>query len=93
MSITIFHWSSRTPVLDEVLIELRDQGEFASKGRHLGHRMRDSRGSLPWHDYPLVDSGKKARNDLAHKAIIAPIADCKKYVDAIEAELKAWGVL
>ena len=33
------------------------------------------------------------RNRLAHNAVIVPKQDCFKYIDAIEAELLAWGFL
>lgn len=89
-------------VLDEVLKELRDQGVFVCRGwkrKHrdpsLGRMMEDSRSrsSLLWQDYGLVFKGKEERNRLAHGAKLARKADCLAYIDAIEAELKAWKIV
>jgi hypothetical protein len=55
--------------------------------------MAASANLLPWRDYALVDTGKTARNDLAHEAKLVDKANCFRFIDAIEAELKAWNVL
>ena len=48
---------------------------------------------LPWQNYDLVDNGRVARNDLAHEAKLSSKADCLRFINAIEAELKAWGII
>ena len=82
-------------VLDDVLSQLHDQGEFRCSSREpmLREKMCASRNILPWQDYGFVDLGRKDRNKLAHEAKLVPKPDCIAYVDAIETELKAWGVL
>ena len=80
-------------VLDDVLTVLRDQGVFQCESWMLGKKMEASRNHLPWQDYDLVVAGKDARNDLAHGAVMLPKKECFMYIDAIEVELGAWGVL
>jgi len=80
-------------VLDQVLTELRQQGEFQCTSWFLGAKMSASRDHLPWKDYDLADSGREARNLLAHEAVLLSKADCLKYIDAVRAELKAWAVI
>ena len=82
-------------VLDQVLTELIDQGtiQCVGKKRFLGDKMMISRNSLPWQNYSIVDAGKTARNELAHDAKLLGKNDCFAFIDAIEVELKAWGVL
>jgi hypothetical protein len=82
-------------VLDQVLGELIDQGTFQCQKRRplLGDKMTASLNALPWQDYASVDSGKTARNELAHDAKLLDRAGCFRFIDAIEVELKAWSVL
>jgi hypothetical protein len=82
-------------VLDQVLDELMDQGALQKpKGRPmLGAKMAASKADLQWTDYDLVAVGKVARNALAHDAKLLAKADCFRFVDAIEGELKAWGLI
>lgn len=83
-------------VLDQVLDELIDQGAFKKpRGRRpmLGAKMTASAADLQWTDYDLVAKGKDARNDPAHEAKLLAKADCFRFVDAVESELKAWGVI
>ena len=81
-------------VLDHVLNELHDQRAFTCKRKKpgLGEKMGSSK-LLPWQNYDLVDNGRVARNDLAHQATLSNKADCLRFIDAIESELKAWGVV
>jgi hypothetical protein len=80
-------------VLDQALNKCRDAGAFACKHWQLEKRMIASMASLPWQDYALVDAGRLARNKLAHEAALLTKADCRKYINGIEAELKAWGAI
>ena len=80
-------------VLDLVLRELRDQGEFTCKAWQLGKKMAASQNALPWQDYDLVNNGRDARNDLAHQAKLLSKADCLRFIDAVESELKAWSIV
>jgi hypothetical protein len=84
-------------VLDQVLDEMIDQCVFkcSSKNRliPLGIKMEDSRNVLPWQDYKTIFEGKEARNDLAHKAQLLSKTECLKYIEGIERELHAWGLI
>jgi hypothetical protein len=80
-------------VLDQVLSELCDQGAFTCKKWQLKEKMTASKNVLPWQDYKSVDSGRCARNVLAHEAKLQNKSDCLRYVDAIEAELRAWAII
>lgn len=84
-------------VLDQVLDELMAQGVFtcnaSRKPPMLGTKMAASRASLSWQNYDLVETGKTARNALAHKGKLLSKADCLAYVAAVEAELVAWSIL
>ena len=79
-------------VLERVLRELRDEGIFSSS-KELGALMANSKTVLPWQDYSKADEGRERRNDVAHRRHILERADCWKYIDAIEDELVAWGVV
>ena len=79
-------------VLENVLRQLRE-GHFPCPGWMVGPLMTASRGVLPWVDYPLVEAAKDARNDIAHRRTTIPRAETWKYLDALEAELLAWGIL
>ena len=79
--------------LDQVLSELIAQGEFSCKSWMLGTKMTASRIHLPWQDYSIVDQAKDARNCLAHEGMLLCKADCIKYINAIEHELKSWCII
>jgi len=82
-------------VLDQVLDELIAQGSVAKpKGQPLlGAKMAASRGSITWQDYACVECGKDKRNDIAHEGKLLDRENCLRFVQAIEAELKAWRIL
>ena len=80
-------------VLDECLSELVTQRVFACSDRNIGPKMKASQGAITWKDYHLVDTGRDRRNDVAHRAELQSKADCLRYIQAIEDELKAWGVM
>jgi hypothetical protein len=52
-----------------------------------------SQDALKWVNYPLIKEIVNHRNDLAHRAVFVPRGDCWRYIDAIEAELVAWGIV
>ena len=83
-------------VLDQVLTELMDQGTFprpSGPRPMLGQKMSASRTHLPWTDSKLVKDGKDARNRVAHEAILLGRADCCRYIEAIEQELRSWSII
>ncbi|MDO8336096.1 MAG: hypothetical protein Q7T74_04955 [Candidatus Saccharibacteria bacterium] len=59
----------------------------------LGNKMVASRAFLPWQDYNTIDAGKNARNSLAHEAQLLSKTQCLMFIDGIDRELQAWGVL
>ena len=81
-------------VLDQVLGELVHQGSIPCQGRcHLlGAKMAVSKSVLRWQDYALVENGRTVRNMLAHEAMLIDSKQCFRFIDAIEVELKAWGI-
>lgn len=80
-------------VIDNVLSELKDQGDIVCNSWMLGAKMEASRNTLPWKDYDLIWAGKEQRNQLAHDSILIDKAECVKYIDAVENELNGWGIL
>lgn len=80
-------------VLEDTLLQLRDEGLFACRGRELKRLMEDSKEVLPWVDYAKVDTGRDKRNGVAHRRQYIPRAECWDYIDVIENELVAWKVL
>lgn len=80
-------------VLQEVLEQLRDEGQFASRSGKLGTLMHESKKSLPWVDFDTIDKGRDRRNDVAHRQSIVPFAESRRFIDAIEQELIAWKIL
>lgn len=80
-------------VLQDTLTQLRAESAFTSGGNQLGRLMEGSETALPWVDFTKVDEGRVRRNNLAHEMQVLPRGDCWEYIDAIENELLAWGVL
>jgi hypothetical protein len=82
-------------IFDQVFDELIDQGAFPKPpGKTtLAAKMNASSAHLPWVDYSSVDAGRIARNEVAHEAKLRSRSDCLRFVDSIEQELRAWGVL
>ena len=80
-------------VLNDVLVQLADEGHFARKGIFIGELIKRSRKVLPWQDFALVQNGVKRRNEVAHRGELLGRGDCWTYIDAVKTELSAWGVL
>ncbi len=85
-------------ILDQVLAELINQDTIQYTGKKpppLGAKMEASKKApeIKWQDYEKIEKGKEDRNDLAHEAKLLDKNKCFEYIDAIETELKAWGVL
>jgi len=80
-------------LLDEVLSELKERGTFQCDSWMLGRKMEASKNRLGWLDYSLVNEGKNKRNGLAHGGIMLNEEECRKYISAVEVELRAWGGL
>lgn len=78
-------------VLEQALKKLIEHKP--EKDKPLSWRMEISKNHLTWQNYAVVDAGRIARNDLAHEAKLLGQAECFAYIDVIEVELKAWGVL
>jgi hypothetical protein len=83
-------------VLGNALETLRDKGWFRCNTWMLGPLMKEShsaKSKLAWRDFGLVWEGKDKRDDVAHKADLPSREVCWKYIDAVKAELVAWGFL
>jgi hypothetical protein len=81
-------------LLDEVLSSLAGQGAFSVAPRAmLGAKMEASKAAIPWIDFEAVKAAKDQRNNLAHKGKLIPSAECLRIVEAIAAELRAWGAI
>ena len=79
-------------ILQQTLDALAAEGHFP-ESRHLATVMEESRAVLPWQDYPRVFQGKEDRNHLAHRGKLFPREHCRAAVDAVETELRAWGIV
>src|SRR5258706_9829405 len=53
--------------LEDVLDQLVVERHFSCQSSKLWPMMIASRSALPWQDYAQVDTGRKARNKLAHE--------------------------
>ncbi len=80
-------------VIEHVLQQLSAEGHFACRSKFVGSLMAASRHSLPWVNFTLVDEAREQRNKIAHQQQWISIEDCERYLNAIENELRAWGIL
>jgi hypothetical protein len=82
-------------VLQDVLEQLKHEKRFSTRKTKpgLGELMQTSRSTLPWQDFALVDKGRNRRNDFAHHRMSVPVDECMEYIDAVERELHAWGIV
>jgi hypothetical protein len=80
-------------VLNDALKQLADGGRFTCKSIFLGELLKKSETVLPWQDFALISVGVGRRNDVAHRGQLLDRGDCWKYVDAVKAELSAWGII
>jgi hypothetical protein len=80
-------------VLNEALLQLRDEGRFTCRRFFLGALVQASRDSLPWKNHSLITRAVERRNDLAHRGEVLPRGECSDYVAAIGSELTAWRVV
>jgi hypothetical protein len=80
-------------VLTDVLEQLASEGHFGCKSHFLGALLTSSEKALPWRDFTLIRAGARLRNDVAHRGQLLERGDCWKYVDAVKAELSAWGIV
>ena len=81
-------------VLQQALKALANQRTFqADPNALLGTLMGKSRPALTWQNYDKVDQGRKDRNAVSHDGELHPKDHCLGLVDAVEVELRAWGVV
>ena len=80
-------------VLESALKQLKREGVFSCGRWNVGPMMEASKLALPWSDYDLVDEARRHRNEFAHQQTICPRKRTWEYLDALEAELIAWGIL
>lgn len=80
-------------VLQDSLLQMRAEGVFACGNIFFGALHKASKNLVPWVDWILIQDVIKERNRLAHDAVVVPVNDCLRFVDAIEQELIAWNLL
>jgi hypothetical protein len=82
-------------VLDAALGAMIEEGIFSCPGRApmLGTKMAASRPYLRWANYREVDSGREARNRLAHHAELVSKPECLRFIAAVEEELREWAII
>lgn len=81
--------------LEQVLEQLAYEGTISAPcGRPTLHnRLVAARDGLTWISYDTVDEGRAQRNALAHDATLLNEHECHRFIEAIERELLAWGVV
>ncbi|MGH8527018.1 MAG: hypothetical protein ACREXY_23280 [Gammaproteobacteria bacterium] len=80
-------------VLEDVVRQLQHEGAIPSQRQRFKDLLADSQSVLSWRDFTSVDEGRQRRNDIAHRRFFIERADCWRYIDKIEDELIAWGVV
>jgi len=83
-------------VLEKVLKALCKQDQWKNPkndDEKLVWLMFKSKDHLSWKDFDTVDDGRKARNNLAHEAVLLRKDDCIRFITAIRSELVAWAIL
>ncbi len=80
-------------VLNEALLQVRDEGVFQCKTRTLGTLVEAAQEQIRWVNYSAITKMVEKRNDLAHRAALLPRGDCWDYLDVIEAELRSWSII
>jgi hypothetical protein len=80
-------------VLNDVLEQLAAEGHFSCKSIFLGELLKKSEKALAWRDFTFIAEGARRRNDVAHRGQLLERGDCWRYVDAVKAELSAWGIV
>ena len=80
-------------VLEDALRELVKEGKISCSSAKLKKIMLESKASLLWQDFDTVDEGRELRNRIAHEKKFLEQHDHHKYLNAIENELVAWGIL
>ena len=80
-------------VLNEALLQVRDEGVFACKSFFLGSLVKAAERHLKWVDYRAVVEVADKRNQLAHEGALLPRGDCWRYLSVVESELRGWSIL
>jgi hypothetical protein len=82
--------------LDDVLGQFINEGSFPCRKPgcfKLGEKMESAKHAIKWLNYALVNQGRDARNGLAHRNTLVAKNDCLRYIEAVGAELKGWGLI
>jgi hypothetical protein len=80
-------------VLNVVLEALAKEGWFNCGSFFLGALLNAAKDDLQWVDYDAIREANRLRVALAHKGELLPRADCWKHIDAVKAQLVAWGII
>jgi len=89
----VLSYSCLDEFLSQCLIEDIFSVNVKGKFPMLGAKMVASKQSIKWKNYKLINEGKIARNNLAHKSKFADKKECEKYIDAVKNEFLGWGIL
>lgn len=80
-------------VLNDVLAQLESEGHFKCKRKHLRPLVEASEKALCWIDFDAIQTGIDDRNKVAHEGELLSRGECWEHIDAVKAELSAWGVI
>ena len=67
-------------VVEDTLLQLRDEGKFNSKSSRLGALMEKSKNEIPWVNYSLIDEARNKRNRIAHQQEWLGLELCLSYI-------------
>jgi hypothetical protein len=80
-------------VLNDVLEAMAKEGRFNCGSRFLGRLLDAAKNDLQWVDYHAIREANRLRVAVAHRGELLPRADCWKHIDAVKAQLVAWGII
>ena len=80
-------------VLNQVLMQLRDEGQFSCSRNQLGPLVDASKIPLPWLDWQAVRDGVRRRNEVAHDGVLLDSTVCLSEISRIEQQLVAWRII
>jgi hypothetical protein len=81
-------------VLKRAVRQLRNENAFsAGSSDNMVKLMDAARSQLSWRDWQALRDGVDRRNEIAHDGTLHDRATCDRHMDAIEAQLVAWGIV
>lgn len=80
-------------VLRQVLLQAKEQEQFAGSGQELADLMEAAKISVPWLDWQSLRKAATRQNEVAHQAKLWGDRECLRDISNIEAQLCAWGII